>query len=45
MSDLEEFYDIHLENLDSKTKEVINDVISKMEDNDKFINKKKEEIN
>ena len=41
MSDLEEFYDIHLENLDSKTKEVINDVISKMEDNDKFINKKR----
>ena len=44
MSDLEEFYDIHLDNLDGKTKEVINDVISKMEDNDKFINKKKEEI-
>ena len=44
MSDLEEFYDIHLDNLDDKTKEVINDVISKMEDNDKFINKKKEEI-
>jgi len=44
MSDLEEFYDIHLDNLDDKTKGVINDVINKMEESDKFVNKKKEEI-
>ena len=44
MGDLEEFYDIHLDNLDCKTKEVICDVINKMEDDNKFINKKKDEI-
>jgi len=44
MGDLEEFYDIHLDNLDSKTKEVINDVINKMDEDTKFINKKKDEI-
>ena len=35
MGDLEEFYDIHLDNLD-ETKEVICDVINKMEDDNKF---------
>lgn len=44
MSDLEEFYDIHLENLDNKTKEIICDVINKMDGDNKFINKKKDEI-
>ena len=44
MGDLEEFYDIHLDNLDGKTKEVMCDVINKMEDDSKFINKKKDEI-
>ena len=44
MGDLEEFYDIHLDNLDEKTKEVICDIINKMEDDNKFINKKKDEI-
>ena len=44
MGDLEEFYDIQLDNLDIKTKEIINDVINKMDEDNKFISKKKEEI-
>ena len=44
MGDLEEFYDIHLDNLDSKTKNIITNIINKMEGDSKFINKKKDEI-
>ena len=44
MGDLEEFYDIHLDNLDSKTKNIITNIINKMEGDNKFINKKKDEI-
>jgi len=44
MGDLEEFYDIHLNNLDIKTKNIITDIINKMEGDNKFINKKKNEI-
>ena len=41
IGDLEEFYDIHLENLDDKTKDVITDVITKMEEDSKFLSKKR----
>jgi hypothetical protein len=44
MGDLEEFYDIHLNNLDTKTKNIITEIINKMDGNNKFINKKKNEI-
>lgn len=44
MGDLEEFYDIHLNYLDTKTKNIITDIINKMDGNNKFINKKKNEI-
>jgi len=44
MGDLEEFYDIHLDTLDKKTREVISDVINKMDDDTKYISKKKEEV-
>jgi len=44
MGDLEEFYDINLSKLDGKTKEIITDIINKMDADNKFINKKKNEI-
>jgi len=44
MSDLGEFYDIHLNTLDEKTKKIISELIEKMENDDKFINKKKDQI-
>lgn len=44
MGDLEEFYDINLNKLDGKTKEIITDIINKMDGDNKFINKKKNEI-
>ena len=44
MSDLGEFYDIHLEKLDDKTKKVISELLIKMENDDKYIMKKKDQI-
>ena len=44
MGDLEEFYDIHLDKIDIKTKNIITDIINKMDSDNKFINKKKNEI-
>lgn len=44
MSDLGEFYDIHLDNLDNKTKKVISELLVKMENDDKYIIKKKDQI-
>ena len=34
MSDLGEFYDIHLNSLDEKTKKIISELIEKMENDD-----------
>ena len=44
MSDLGEFYDIHLDTLDKKTKDIISELILKMEKDDKYVIKKKDEI-
>jgi len=44
MSDLGEFYDIHLDSLDNKTKKIISELIVKMENDDKYITKKKDQI-
>ena len=44
MSDLGEFYDIHLESLDDKTQKIISELIAKMENDDKYIIKKKDQI-
>ena len=44
MSDLGEFYDIHLDTLDDKTKKVISELLVKMENDDKYIMKKKDQI-
>ena len=44
MSDLGEFYDIHLDSLDNKTKKIISELIEKMENDDKYLMKKKDQI-
>ena len=44
MSDLGEFYDIHLDTLDDKTKKIISELLIKMENDDKYIMKKKDQI-
>jgi len=44
INDLEEFYDINLNSLDEKTRNIITNIINKMEKDDKFISKKKDQI-
>jgi len=44
MSDLGEFYDIHLDTLDNKTKKIISELLVKMENDDTYIMKKKDQI-
>jgi hypothetical protein len=44
ISDLGEFYDIHLDTLDTKTKKIISELLEKMENDDKYITKKKDQI-
>ena len=44
LNDIEEFYDINLDKLDKRTKNIINTFIQKMEEDDKYKLKKKNEI-